>query len=151
VDVERLISTLDASAELAAFLGNRLVVEEIKSRVLEQLLAGKVQVLTLNFLHLLARRRRIDLLSEVLQVCMQMFDERSGIFTVEVRSAVELTRAQEDQLRARLAAYTGKEIRLRTLIDKTIKGGLIAQVGDMVFDGSLTTHLQRLHRRLAGT
>ena len=149
-DVERLIGTLDTSADLASFLGNRLVGEEVKVRVLEQLFGGKVQDLTLNFLLLLARRRRIDLLSEILHFFMDLFDDRSGVLSVEIRSAVELTTEQEGQLRTRLESYTGKEIRLRTLIDRKIKGGLIAKVGDTVFDGSLAAHLQRLHRRLAG-
>jgi F-type H+-transporting ATPase subunit delta len=150
-DVERLIATLDASAELVSFLGDRLIGEEVKGRVLEQLFAGKVQSLTLNFLLLLARRRRVNLLSGILDACVELFDERAGVFIVEVRSAAELSKEQEGHLRARLAAYTGKEIRLRTRIDRKVRGGLIAQVGDTVFDGSLTTHLQRLHRRLAGT
>ena len=150
-DVERLVATLDASAELVSFLTDRLIGEDVKGRVLEQLFAGKVQDLTLNFLLLLARRRRVDLLPEVLNTCIELFDERAGMIIAEVSSAVELNEEQAGNLRARLAAYTGKEIRLRARIDKKVRGGLIAQVGDTVFDGSLTTHLQRLHRQLAGT
>ena len=150
-DVERLLATLDASAELVSFLTDRLIGEDVKGRVIEQLFTGKVQDLTLNFLLLLARRRRVGLLPEVLNACMELFDERAGVIIAEVRSAVELDEEQADNLRASLAAYTGKEIRLQARIDKKVRGGLIAQVGDTVFDGSLTTHLQRLHRQLVGT
>ena len=150
-DVERLLATLNASAELVSFLSDRLIGEDVKGRVIEQLFTEKVQDLTLNFLLLLARRRRVGLLPEVLNACMELFDERAGVIIAEVRSAVELDEEQAENLRASLAAYTGKEIRLHCRIDKKVRGGLVAQVGDTVFDGSLTTHLQRLHRQLVST
>jgi len=149
-DVERLNATLGASAELASFLADRLIDGQIKSCALEQLFGGKVEGLTLNFLLLLCQRRRTVLMPEILVACTELFDERAGVVTAEVRSAVELSQEQLGHLRERLSAYTGKEIRLRTEVDKKVRGGLIAQVGDTVFDGSLTTHLERLHRQLVG-
>ena len=79
-----------------------------------------------------------------------MLDERTGIVEAEVRSAVALSPEQEERLRQQLAGYTGKIVKLRTSVDARIRGGMVARIGDTVFDGSLTTQLQRLHRRLAG-
>ena len=79
-----------------------------------------------------------------------MLDERTGIVEAEVRSAVALSPEQEERLRQQLAGYTGKIVKLRTGVDARIRGGMVARIGDTVFDGSLTTQLQRLHRRLAG-
>jgi F-type H+-transporting ATPase subunit delta len=54
-------------------------------------------------------------------------------------------------LRTRLAAYTGRQIRLEAQVDESLKGGLVACVGDLVFDGTVETQLERLrHRFLAG-
>lgn len=149
-DVEGLALTLDQSAELAEALGNRLLSPQVLRNVLEGIFGGKVQQLTLNFLLLLADRRRAGLLAEILNDYVELADERAGLVTAEVRTAVALTAEQERQLHERLETYTGRQVRLQTQIDAGLKGGMVARVGDTVFDGSLAAHLQRLHRRLTG-
>ena len=149
-DMEGVAATIEASDELGDFLRNRLVSAEVKEAALEQLFAGRAQPLVANFLRLLARRRRATLLPEIVAACVEILDERSGVRTAEVRSAVELTAEQQDGLRARLAAYAGGEIRLQTQLDPSLKGGVVARLGDTVFDGSLDMHLTRLSRLLRG-
>lgn len=149
-DVEGLQATLQASAELSSCLRNRLIDSQIHRSLLEGLFAGKVQPLTLNFLLLLAERRRADLLSEILIAFTDLFDSRRGVLKAEVRSAVELSEEQRERFKQSLEAYTGKQVRLSTRVDRSLKGGAIAQVGDTVFDGSLVRHLQHLQEQLAG-
>ena len=62
----------------------------------------------------------------------------------EVRSAVDLTDDQKQRLAAALEAKTGKKVELKVIIDPTVLGGLVAQVGDTVIDGSVKTRLQQL-------
>ncbi len=149
-DIDGLLATLDAAGDLEAFLADRMVPSPAKEQVVQQLFGGRVQELTTNFLLLLVQRRRILLVREILEACVRMFDERTGIVEAEVRSAVALSSEQEERLRQQLAGYTGKIVKLRTSVDQRIRGGMVARIGDTVFDGSLTTQLQRLHRRLAG-
>ena len=149
-DIGGIEATLDASADLQAFLVDRLVDGQTKHRVLEQIFAGKVAPLTLNFLILLARRRRVNLLPEIIEAFGGLYDERAGVVTAQVRSAQPLSEDHLDALRQRLSAYSGKQVHLQTEIDQSLKGGVVARIGDTVFDGSLTTYLTRLHRQLTG-
>ena len=149
-NMEGLTATLDASSELRDFLRNRLLDVKLVETVLERLFADKVEPLVLNFLRLLARRGRASLLAEVAIACVEILDERSGIRTAEVRSAIELSPEQLEGLRRRLAAYSGGEIRLQTQVDTSLRGGMVARLGDTVFDGSLDMYLTKLHRSLRG-
>jgi len=149
-DVEGLRATLLASAELGACLGNRLVEAQVHRALLESLFAGKVQPLTLNFLLLLAERGRAGLLPGVLAAFTDLYDARQGVLQAEVRSAVELSEEQRRGIQQRLEAYTGKQVRLSARVDKSLKGGAVARVGDTVFDGSLVRHLESLRAQLAG-
>jgi len=79
-----------------------------------------------------------------------MVEERRGVLSAKVVSAIELDATQQNQLRGHLSSYFGKEISLHAEVDSSLRGGLIARVGDIVFDGSLNTHLERLRRRLVG-
>ena len=147
-DVERLAAVLRQSPELISRLSNRLLSASAQQSLLEALFAGRVEQLTLNFLRLLAERRRAALLPAVLDAFLALADAQEGKAVGQLRSAVELSAEQVEQVRQRLTAYTGKQVRLQIQVDKTLKGGLIAQVGDTVFDASLNTQLQRLCRRL---
>ena len=62
----------------------------------------------------------------------------------EVRSAIELTDDQKQRLTAALEVATGKKVELKVIIDPSVLGGLVAQVGDTVIDGSVKTRLQQL-------
>ena len=150
-DLEGLTAVLRTSEDLVEFVRNRLIEPGVKRSGLEAVFSGKVQPLTLNFLRLLAARRRAALLPEIAQACLDILDSRSGVATAQVRSAVELTQQQSESLRSRLAAYTGRQIRLEATVDGSIRGGLVARVGDLVFDGSVGTQLERLRLQLMGT
>ena len=149
-DMEGLTATLAASGELREFLSNRLVDAQLVEAALEKIFADKVEPLVLNFLRIVARRGRAGLLEDVAAACIEILDERSGIRTAEVRSAIELSAEQLEALRHRLAAYSGGEIRLQAHIDPSLRGGMVARLGDTVFDGTLDMYLTKLHRSLRG-
>lgn len=150
-DVEGLLATVRQSGELVAFWGNSLHSVEVQEKAIRALFADKVQALTLNFLVLMAQRRRAGLILQALERFVTMAEERAGVVRGQVRSTVELSAEQVERLRARLAAYTGKEVRLEVQVDESLRGGLVARIGDTVFDGSLAAQLERLHQRLVGT
>lgn len=149
-DLEGVDAALDASQELRDFLQNRLVSNDSKQAALEKVFQGRVEVLAMNFMRLLVLRGRAGMLQEAARACLQIIDERSGVSTAHVRSAVALNVAQTDHLRQKLAGYFGGDIRLEVSVDDAMRGGLIATVGDTVFDGTVEAQLQRLHRRLLG-
>jgi len=149
-DVEHLVATLRQSPDLVSFLSNRLLEAQVQRNALEELLTGKVQELTLNFLLLMAQRQCAYLLPEVLETFLKLAEERIGTVRAEVRSVVELSEEQAERLRVRLAAYSDKEVRLHVQVDKRLRGGLVVRIGDTIFDCSLDTQLRRLHRQLSG-
>ena len=149
-DLEGIVATLGASPELGAFLRNRLIESSVKRAALEELFAAGLTTLTMNFMRLLTQQGRESMIPEITQACLQIMDERSGVATAHVRSAVALDEARADGLRRQLVGYFGGEIRLDISVDDSLRGGLVAMVGDTVFDGTVESHLQRLHRKLLG-
>ena len=149
-DVERLLETLRQSGELAEFLANPLADSQAQANVLGELFSGKVEVLTLNFLQLMALRSRASIIGAALGNFLDQVVEREGIITAEVRSAVALSEEQCQRLQARLERRSGRTVRLHVQLDASLGGGAIVRVGDTVFDGSVNTYLERLQARLAG-
>jgi len=66
----------------------------------------------------------------------------------EVRSAIALTEDQKSRLAEALGKATGKQVEVKVIIDPSIQGGVIAQVGDTVIDGSVRRRLEQLKNAL---
>jgi len=149
-DVERLLETVRQSDELAELLAHPLADSQAQAHVLRELFSGKVEVLTLNFLRLMAVRVRASTIRAALESFLDPVAEREGIIRAEVRSAVALSEEQCLRLRECLECRTGRTVRLDVRVDASLRGGAVARVGDTVFDGSVNTYLERLQARLAG-
>jgi F-type H+-transporting ATPase subunit delta len=101
-----------------------------------------------NFLGLLIERNRLDLLNEIVATYETLLDEKLGVVHARVTSALELDAAQRDQVSARLHALTGKKVRMETSVDPSLIGGLVAQVGSTIYDGSIRQQLQTFRNNL---
>ena len=77
-----------------------------------------------------------------------MTDRHLGRVRAEVTSAAPLSNAQLKDVEAALAKATGKKIMLQTRHDPEMIGGVIARVGDLVFDGSVRTRLENLKNEM---
>jgi F-type H+-transporting ATPase subunit delta len=66
----------------------------------------------------------------------------------EVRSAVPLTADQRDRLAKALEDATGKQVEVKVVVDPSVLGGIVAQVGDTVIDGSVRHRLDQLKNAL---
>jgi len=102
-----------------------------------------------NFLELLIERNRLDLLGEIVGAYRKLLDEKLGLVRAHVTSATPLDSQQQRQLASRLEQVTGKKVRMDLAVDSSLIGGIIAQVGSTIYDGSIRQQLQTFKRRLA--
>jgi F-type H+-transporting ATPase subunit delta len=63
--------------------------------------------------------------------------EHEGTVVAEVQSAVALDAGQIARLEAALSRATGKRVQAKVVTDPALMGGLVAKIGDTVFDGSV--------------
>lgn len=107
--------------------------------------------LVANLLRLLVERRRISEIEAIAQAYRTLVDERVGRVRAVVTSAAALSGDQTERLGAALAALTRKQIVLETRVDPALIGGVVAQVGSTLLDGSLRTQLESLRGKLASS
>ena len=77
-----------------------------------------------------------------------LVDADSGRVRARVRSAVALTEQERATLASRLGAAVGKTVVVEDRVDQELLGGLVAEVGSLVADGSLDGQLARIKDRL---
>ena len=61
-----------------------------------------------------------------------------------VRSAVDLTVEQRDRLVAAINTRTGREVEVKVVIDPSVLGGVVTEIGDDIIDGSVRRRLNQL-------
>lgn len=110
--------------------------------------AAGLSELTSNFLALIARNRRLDLLSAMINAFLADLAARRGEFTAEVSAAHALSPAQEEQLAAKLGTWVGGRVHLSVRKDPGLLGGLVVRLGSRLIDASTKTKLARLERQL---
>jgi F-type H+-transporting ATPase subunit delta len=102
-----------------------------------------------NTLQLLTDRSRFDTLPLLTRQYRDLVDARVGRVRGQVTSAVALQPAQVSAIAQSLKALTRSEVVLAEKVDPRLLGGVVAQVGSTVYDGSLRSQLKDLGRTLA--
>ncbi len=97
-----------------------------------------------NTLALMAQKRRLFVLPQLVQTLRDIFAEDKGEVTADVTSAKALTKTQVEKLATSLKKTTGKTVTLHQSVDESLIGGLIVKVGSKMIDTSIRSKLNSL-------
>ena len=103
-----------------------------------------------NFVDILIDKNRLALLDEIIDAYGKILDERLGVVRAFVRAAHALSSAEQRELGAKLEKLTGKEVRMEVTVDPSLIGGVVAQVGSTIYDGSVREQLRGFKSSLIG-
>lgn len=146
-DLETIASALRGSRELRLLTQSPVVSPAKKAGVLRAIFAGRIGEGTMKFVDLVVAKQREKHLPEIIEQFSLLRDEKMGIVSVNVTSAVEFTPSQEKDLSNELERYTKKKVRVRITVDRAIKAGLVVRIGDTVLDASMRRQLELLKAR----
>ena len=133
------------------FLQNPAMAGERRTRVLNEIIAALGLNRRIgNFISILANRNRLPILEEILVEYQRLMDKRLGIVRARVTSARPLDFAQQQDVARKLQEITGKQVRMEVAIDPALIGGVVAQVGSTIYDGSVRQQLHAFKNRLVG-
>ena len=149
-DVSGFTRVVGSHDVLSRALVNPAVPAPRKRAVVEQLLAqaGKFSPVVSKLLLLLAERDRLALLPEIAAAYEQRLMDHAKVVRAELTTAVPLTSDRVTALQQGLANLTGRQVQLQTKVDPGIIAGAVARIGSTVYDGSVTTQLQKVKERL---
>jgi len=101
-----------------------------------------------NGLAVMADKRRLFVLPQLLQQLSALIAEDKGEVTAEVTSAKALTKAQSDKLAKTLKARIGKDVKINAAVDESLIGGLVVKVGSKMIDTSIRSRLDSLQNAM---
>lgn len=140
----RFSQTLAASDELRDALTDPAIPASRRQQIVEDLLGGKALPTTVALVSMVVGTGRARELPAIIRKLVEMSAAEARKEVAEVRSAVPLTEDQRERLTKALNQATGKDVEVKVVIDPSVLGGIVAQVGDTVIDGSVRSRLEQL-------
>jgi F-type H+-transporting ATPase subunit delta len=148
-ELNSLVSdVLNPNPKFVEVLESSLVSAEDKEALFDRVLGKPASREVLNFLKVLCRHGRLELIRTIARQTDKLYAEKCGLADVEVRVAAELDDELRKNLEERLKNRLGKQPVFKVRIDPNLIAGIVVRVGDIVFDGSLQTQLENARRAM---
>lgn len=140
----RLGRVYESNDELRSALTDPHLPAARRQQIVEDLLEGKATKATVAIVSLIVGAGRINDLPAIAQQLVQRTAALKGEAVAEVRSAVPLTDDQLARLTQAIKARTDLDVTIKNVVDPTVIGGVVTQIGDEVLDGTVRTRLNQL-------
>ncbi|HEV8564361.1 MAG TPA: ATP synthase F1 subunit delta [Actinomycetota bacterium] len=139
---------LEQNTPLRQALTDPALPVENKKATIREILGERAHRLTGTLLGLVVESGRARELPRIVEELVALAAERRQNALAEVRTAVPLSEQQRAKIAEALSRATGRSIEVKAVVDPTVIGGVLARVGDEVFDGSIRTRLSDAKQHL---
>ncbi|MGH8947413.1 MAG: ATP synthase F1 subunit delta, partial [Acidimicrobiia bacterium] len=102
--------------------------------------------LTVGLVQFIVAQGRTSDIPEIARSFVEKAVESRSKALAEVRSAVPLDEATVERLAAALGKATGKKVEVKVVVDESVIGGIVARVGDVVIDGTVSNAITELRQ-----
>ena len=148
-DLDEVAGVIRGHEELARVLENPAIAPAKKRAVITEILKhGDVMAEVGRLLLMLADQDRLLLVQEIAEMFGQRVMTASRVLPAEVVTASPLSAASREKLATALGQATGSDVTLTERVDPAIVGGVVAKVGSVVFDGSVTRQIEKMRQKL---
>jgi F-type H+-transporting ATPase subunit delta len=149
-DLKSFAKAMHDPPELDTALTNPAIRRGERRRVIDALL-DKIgaQPMVKNLVALLLDGERMASVPAISRALDAMIEARAGRVSAEIVSAKPLDAGQLSQITAALEKLSGKKVSVAKREDPELLGGVVAKVGDTVYDASLRTQLHNLRDELS--
>jgi F-type H+-transporting ATPase subunit delta len=150
-DLAAFDSLIQENEDLNNLIRSPIISRDEQGAALRAILVkAGVNDLTQRFIGLVAQKRRLFALRDIIRAFQALLAAHRGETTAEVTSARELSDEQMKALGASLKDVVGSDVTVDATVDPDLLGGLIVKVGSRMIDTSLKTKLQQLRLAMSG-
>ena len=143
-ELQTLGDAVASDDTLRSTLSDPTLPAERRAQVIEDLLAGKASPVTVALASMVVAVGRGGELPDLTREVGRVVASGQGAVVAEARSAVALTEEQISRLAEALTAKLGRTVTVRNIVDPSVVGGVVTQIGDEIIDGTVRSRLNQL-------
>lgn len=147
-ELYQVARAIESSDELRSKLTDQALPVELRQGIVEDLLEGRTQPVTKALVSFVVGAGRARDLPTIIDRLVRRAAEERDQVVAEVRSAIPLDDDQRQRLQEALSKRTGQNVSIKVTVDPSILGGIVANIGDNVIDGSVRRRLEQLRESL---
>jgi F-type H+-transporting ATPase subunit delta len=149
-DLSAFAAVVDGQASLQKLFSSPAFTPASKKAVIGELAAKLgLQQTTTRFLSHLAETGRIRNFSDVQQAFEELLADRQNRARARVTTATPLAPAELGDIKKKLENVTGKQVEIDAKVDPAVIGGALAQIGSVIYDGTIKNQLGKMREKLA--
>ncbi|MDB6063522.1 MAG: synthase subunit delta [Verrucomicrobiaceae bacterium] len=143
-----LAAAVAGTAKVRLVISSPSLTAEQQASTLIALCGSELSAHVGNFIRALAANKRLLLLPQITELFEQLKANRENSVDVEIASAFPLSDAVSNRLAQALRGKLQREVTIKTVVDKSLLGGVLVRSGDVVIDGSVRGRLEKLAKAM---
>lgn len=147
-ELNSVVAAVNDNAELEKLLMHPHIAAQDKKELVTDLFKAHLSEETMNFLYILVENGRESDLAGIAYAYIQLANEERGIADAVVTTAKPLGADEQAQIADKFGKMLNKKLRIQTVIDPAILGGIVIRIGDRLYDGSLKSKLEHFSHQL---
>lgn len=148
-DLAAFVAAVYGDAGLQKLFSNPAITPDAKKAVIGEIAVKlQIQPATRRFIEHLAETGRIRHVGEVNQAFNELLAEQQNRAAVKLTTAVPLNNGDLAEIRKKLETVTGKQVEIDAKVDASLIGGARAQIGSVVYDGTIKNQLAKMREQL---
>lgn len=143
------LAAIVSQDKVIELLGAPALTSEAQAVALIEICGDSLDEKMQNFIKTLSENKRLALLAEINALFAQEKAKAEKTIDVEVSSAFTVDESALAGLSASLEKALAQKVKVQSVVDESLIGGVVVRAGDTVIDGSVRGKLAKLAERLA--
>ena len=150
-DIELVTGICQKSADFILLIESPIVKSSKKMALMTSIFSGKVNSLTLDFLHLITKNKREIYIPAICRNFLGLTRADQNIKSAVLTTATEINTETFKKIEELIGKELDAKIELSSSVNPGIIGGMVLRLDDKQYDASVATQLKKIKQKLLET
>lgn len=143
--LKNIMALYEENAEFRETFNNPSITDEVKLEIIEEIIPNKKDDKFINFISLLLKEKRFNLISDIYKKYQGLLDEINKNINIEIITSCKLTEKEIQGITDKFKKiYKAKDVNYKINIDESLIGGVKVIAGGKVYDDTIKTKLDEM-------
>ena len=147
-DMQLFSAVVEQNRVFAIMLKNPIINHDKKRNVLHALFDKRMNKLSILAFDLITKKNRENILAEISTEVQVQYNAFKGLQIADITTTIALDDDLRKKFKELVEQISGKKAKLNEIIDDSIVGGFVLNVGDNRLDQSIKSQLNNIKREL---